>query len=77
LFALTNSFSEEIIYRFGIVGGLLNFTPKITILFISGILFGLPHYGGNTSGFIGVIMAGLMVYILAKSTIETKGLEIA
>jgi membrane protease YdiL (CAAX protease family) len=77
LFALTNSFSEEIIYRFGIVGGLLNFTPKITILLISAILFGLPHYGGNPSGFVGVIMAGLMGYILAKSTIETQGLGIA
>jgi membrane protease YdiL (CAAX protease family) len=77
IFALTNSFSEEIIYRFGIVGGLLNFTPKITIILISAILFGLPHYGGNPSGFVGVIMAGLMGYILAKSTIETQGLGIA
>lgn len=77
LFAFTNSFSEEIIFRFGLIAGLQNYYPKITIQIVSAILFGLPHYFGNPSGVIGVLMAGVLGYILCKATIETKGLSIA
>lgn len=77
LFSLTNSLTEELIFRFGIVGGLFNHFPKLTILIISAILFGLPHYFGFPSGFIGVFMSGILGYILCKMTIETKGLAIA
>lgn len=77
LFSLTNSLTEELIFRFGIVGGLFNHYPKLTILIISAILFGLPHYFGFPNGFIGVLMSGLLGYILCKATIETKGLSIA
>jgi len=77
LFSLTNSLSEELIFRFGIVGGLFNHYPKLTILIISAILFGLPHYFGWPSGFAGVLMSGVLGYILCKATIETKGLSIA
>ena len=54
LFSLTNSLTEELIFRFGIVGGLFNHYPKLTILIISAILFGLPHYFGWPSGFLGI-----------------------
>lgn len=77
LFSLTNSFTEEIVFRFGIVGGLFRYYPKLTILIMSAILFGLPHYFGNPSGFIGVLMSGVLGYILCKATIETKGISIA
>ena len=77
LFSLTNSLTEELIFRFGIVGGLFNHYPKLTILIISAILFGLPHYFGNPSGVIGILMSGVLGYILCKATIETKGLSIA
>lgn len=77
LFSLTNSLSEELIFRFGIVGGLLNDYPKILILLLSALSFGIPHYLGWPSGFIGVIMSSLLGYILCKSTIETYGLAIA
>jgi len=77
LFSLTNSLTEELIFRFGIVGGLFNHYPKLTILIISAILFGLPHYFGWPSGFVGILMSGVLGYILCKATIETKGLSIA
>src|SRR5690554_3913888 len=77
LFSLTNSLTEELIFRFGIVGGLFNHFPKFTILIISAVLFGLPHYFGNPSGVIGILMSGVLGYILCKATIETKGISMA
>ena len=77
LFALINSLTEELIFRFGIVGGLYTHSPKLMILIISAILFGLPHYFGWPSGFAGIFMAGMLGYILCKATIETKGISIA
>lgn len=77
LFAFTNSLAEELIYRFGIVGALSNQYPKLTILIVSAVLFGIPHYLGYPNGVVGVIMAGVLGYILCKATIETKGLSIA
>ncbi|MFN3299563.1 MAG: type II CAAX prenyl endopeptidase Rce1 family protein [Sediminibacterium sp.] len=43
----------------------------------SAILFGLPRYFGNPKGIIGVIMSGVLGYILCKATIETRGISIA
>lgn len=77
LFSFTNSLAEELIFRFGIVGGLSNELPKGTVLIISAMLFGVPHYFGFPSGIIGVIMSGILGYILCKATMETKGLSIA
>jgi len=77
LISLTNSFSEEIIYRFAIHGNLINNASKLTVLILSAILFGLPHYLGFPSGIIGVVMAGLLGYILSKATYETQGIGIA
>jgi len=77
LFSLTNSLTEELIFRFGIVGGLFNHYPKLILLIISAVLFGLPHYFGSPSGVIGILMSGVLGYILCKATIETKGLSIA
>jgi hypothetical protein len=76
LFSCTNSLAEELIFRFGIVGGLFNNYPKLTILIISAIFFGLPHYFGWPNGFIGVIMSGMLGYILCKATLETRSLSI-
>ena len=77
LFSLTNSFAEEIIFRFGIIAGLHTHYSKITILILSSILFGLPHYFGNPNGVIGILMSGMLGYILCKATYETKGIFIA
>lgn len=77
LFSLTNSISEELIFRFALIGGLDQYYSKITIQLLSAVLFGLPHFYGNPGGITGVIMSGLLGYILCKATIETRGLSIA
>ncbi|WP_333693634.1 CPBP family intramembrane glutamic endopeptidase [Flavobacterium sp.] len=77
LFSLTNSFAEEIIFRYAIIAGLEDYYPKGLILITSAILFGIPHFFGNPSGIVGVIMSGLLGYILCKATLETRGLSIA
>lgn len=77
LFSFTNSLAEELIFRFGVVGGFFNFYPKSTILIISALFFGLPHFFGWPNGFIGVVMSGMLGYILCKATLETKGISIA
>jgi len=74
LFSFLNAFSEEMIFRFGIVTSLTPIIPVSGIIIISAITFGVVHYGGTPGGFIGIGLAGLMGYILCKSLIETQGI---
>lgn len=76
-FSLCNAFSEEIIFRYVIISGLQEHYPKIVVLIVSSVLFGIPHYFGNPSGVVGVIMSATLGYILAKATVETRGLGLA
>jgi membrane protease YdiL (CAAX protease family) len=48
-------------------------TPQ-KIFLISAVIFGLAHIKGMPNGFIGVILAGLLGYILSKSVHETNGI---
>lgn len=77
LFSLTNALSEELIFRFAIVGSLFHHYPNLTVMIISAVLFGVPHFFGNPGGVIGVFMSAILGYILCKATIETRGLSIA
>lgn len=74
LFSLTNSFGEEIIYRLGMVVPLYRNLPPNSIFIASGVLFGLAHMYGMPNGIIGVTLAGILGYILAKSVLETNGI---
>ncbi|HTF28965.1 MAG TPA: CPBP family intramembrane glutamic endopeptidase [Flavitalea sp.] len=75
LFSATNAWSEEIFSRFVIVAGLDGKLKPGTICWISAIIFGIPHFLGTPSGIFGVLMSGLLGWILAKSVIETRGLS--
>ncbi len=77
LFSATNAFSEEAIFRVGIVSPLLDQLSIPAILIISAAMFGLPHYFGQPSGIIGVVMAGFLGWFLAMSLVETQGVFIA
>lgn len=77
LFSALNALTEELIFRFGIVGMLTGHAGKARIMLLSAIMFGLPHYFGNPSGAVGVLMSGILGYVLCKATIETRGLLIA
>lgn len=77
LFAFSNALAEELIFRFGMAGGMHTVNSKRTILIGSAVLFGLPHFYGFPGGIVGVIMSGVLGYILCKATLETKGLLVA
>lgn len=77
LFSLSNALNEELIFRFALVAGLHDRLSPRTIMVLSAVLFGLPHYFGHPSGIIGVGMAGFLGYVLCKATLETKGLGVA
>jgi len=74
LFSLTNSFSEEIIFRVGVNAPLANLLFPNRIFIISAVIFGVAHFQGMPSGIIGVILAGLLGYVLSKSIHETNGI---
>ena len=77
VFSTMNAFSEEAIFRMGIVSPLYGQLSLPMIAVISGILFGLPHYFGQPSGPVGVLMAGFLGWLLALSLLETQGLFLA
>ncbi len=74
LFALSNSFIEEAITRFGVIVTLKDVLPDRKIALLSGLIFGIPHYFGTPGGPIGAIMATFLGWLLAKSMLETKGI---
>jgi membrane protease YdiL (CAAX protease family) len=76
-FSMANAFSEEAIFRVGIVSPLYGIFSVSVIVLISAAVFGLPHYFGMPSGIIGVLMAGFLGWLLALSLVETQGLFLA
>ena len=74
VFALSNSFVEESITRFGVVVVLKDVIKDRTIPFVSALLFGSVHYWGNPGGILGVLVAGFLGWFLTKSILETKGI---
>jgi uncharacterized protein len=73
LFSAGNSFSEEIIFRLGVIVPLYGDVKTSYILLISAIAFGALHLRGMPNGIIGACMASLLGWLLAKSMIETNG----
>jgi len=74
LIAVFNAFSEEIIYRFTIVGNLGSSFSIRQIALISGLIFGLSHMFGTPSGIIGLTLSGILGFVLTLSLKETNGL---
>jgi len=77
VFSAMNAFSEEAIFRIGIVSPLHGIFSTSIVILISGIVFGVPHYFGMPKGIVGVLMAGFLGWLLAMSLVETQGLLIA
>jgi membrane protease YdiL (CAAX protease family) len=76
-FSMANAFSEEAIFRIGIVSPLFGIFSAAIIILISGVVFGFPHYFGMPSGVVGALMAGFLGWLLAMSLMETQGLFLA
>ncbi len=73
LLAATNAFVEEMITRFGVVVSLEGIASRPVIYLVSAAVFGLAHYFGTPGGLPGVVLAGFMGWLLAKSVVETRG----
>lgn len=76
-FSVANAFSEEAIFRIGIISPLYGIFSVSAIVLISGVVFGAPHYFGMPSGMVGALMAGFLGWLLAMSLVETQGFLIA
>lgn len=74
LFSLANSFSEEVVYRLGIIVPLVGVVGTGYILIFSAVAFGAPHLRGMPNGIVGALMAGLLGWLLAKSVVEINGI---
>lgn len=74
VFALSNSFVEEAIFRFSFAS-VIESTGQSRYLSqgLSALTFGLVHYFGTPSGIPGVLMAAFIGWFLSKSIHETKG----
>ena len=73
LIALINAFNEEFTLRAAPISELLSALGKRQALMITTVFFGLGHFYGVPSGFLGVLLASFLGWFLGKSMLETKG----
>lgn len=73
LFAAMNAFSEEMSYRAAPLATLQDKVSKGQALLVTAAYFGIWHYYGVPYGVVGVVMAGILGWLLGKSMLETKG----
>ncbi len=73
LLAATNTANEEFGYRNVPLAVLPSVIGDRGALVATGLLFGLAHYHGNPPGASGVLLAGFLGVLLAKSMVETGG----
>lgn len=74
IFALMNSFSENIIYRISFLTVLKDIVGQKQALYLTTFVFAMGHYYGAPYGITGVLMAAFLGWFLGKSIIETKGI---
>jgi membrane protease YdiL (CAAX protease family) len=75
LFALMNSFGEEMAYRAGPLSQLYPVIGREAANWVTAVWFGLGHYyGGIPSGPMGVVQSGLIGLLFGKAMLETRGM---
>ncbi len=74
-FSLMNSATEEVIFR--LIG--IESLPfaAVTTSIICGAWFGIPHYFGTPGKLPGVLMAGLLGYVMALAMQQTGGFALS
>jgi membrane protease YdiL (CAAX protease family) len=77
LFSLTNSLTEELIFRVALIQGIGPSIPSWAVALLSAVLFGGIHYFGQPGRMPGVVMAGFMAWFLTYSVIQTGGIFVA
>ena len=69
-----NALSEETAFRAAPLGSLAGVLGRSQSLMLVAAYFGIAHYFGVPSGVLGILMAGLFGWWVAKSTLETGGI---
>lgn len=70
--SVLNAFNEEVITRWTIVEA-FGESSKIAP-YISGLIFGIPHFFGVPGGVLGMVLSFILGVLLAKSIQDTKGI---
>jgi membrane protease YdiL (CAAX protease family) len=73
LFAVINSFNEELVYRAALISGLEESVGSTNAVILTAIYFGIAHYYGVPYGIIGILLSTFLGFILGKSMVETRG----
>lgn len=73
VFALVNSFGEEMLYRAPWLGALEAPLGPMQALLVTAVYFGIGHYYGVPYGILGVILAFIPGWVMGKSMLETRG----
>jgi len=73
LFALVNSFGEEMLYRAPWLGALEGPIGPTQALLVTAVYFGIGHFYGVPYGILGVILAFIPGWLMGKSMLETRG----
>lgn len=77
LFSLTNAVSEELVFRFVVLGAANSLVNDSSAIWISAVVFGVAHIRGAPGGVLGIILASALGLILGKATLETGGIGVA
>ena len=73
IFAASNAFGEEMIYRAPWLCALENPIGSVQALLITAVYFGIAHFYGVPYGVLGVIMAFIPGWLMGKAMLETRG----
>jgi membrane protease YdiL (CAAX protease family) len=73
IFAASNAFGEEMIYRASFLTTLEGAIGPRQALFSTALLFGIGHYYGVPYGLLGVAMSFVVGWIMGKAMLETRG----
>lgn len=73
LFAVINSFYEELVYRASFLSVLEGVAGERHSLFLTTFYFGIGHFYGVPTGIVGILMASFLGYILGKACLRQEG----
>ena len=73
LFAASNAFGEEMIYRAPWLSALEDPIGPVHALLITAVYFGIGHFYGVPYGILGVVMAFIPGWLMGKAMLETRG----
>ena len=74
LAATLNAFYEEVTFKASFLSVLENVVGRQQALLLMAAFFGFLHFYGVPYGVLGVLMAGILGWLLGRSMLETRGL---